>query len=258
MPSSPRPSLEPRRPQISNDAGGFYCEHLWLTLLRWAETPACTVGRNDHGEPLCGFLHVPADDATCQGPAIGYTRGQSRSDLQALLTQVLAQWLPHCRRAHVRVLVTGYDNWGEIIDNPTAAFARDPLLAQGALVRALGRPLRVTAENAFYSGFYQRQYASLGRHALSCVTLRGQVFAVDDRTLGQGPASLARALHKFHPHIVLSLGVACSRPHYCCELHATDRGLDATGTQHIAQAAGTGLIRTNAALARALVAYPLL
>lgn len=158
----------------SRDAGGFYCEHVLFASLS-AAAPGTRVG----------FLHIP-DDAATYG-------GASR-DLEAVARvthAVLQPWL----RPDVRLLITGFGPWEDIVDNPSGAF-----------VDSRGHEL------SHHVGM-----------------LHAAVLPVDDRAIDGGPVSI-QALHRdLCPDVVLSLGVIANRDldekQFRLEGCATDRNL---------------------------------
>ena len=213
-----------RAVRVSTDAGHFYCNHMLWAISQWAAQPDSSVGRNAHGEPLIGFLHVPGDDATTVAGSVGYARKQAQSELRSVVGAAVLGLVAEAVRAGVvgpvRVLLTGYGNWGLVTDNPTAAF-----------VRGL-------------------------RGAMGPLQLRRRVFGVTDTTIDGGALSVQALLARLRPHVVVALGVAVERGDFCVEVRADDSGLHPLGLRHLDHAPARVTLADNFAIARAILHRP--
>ncbi|MSQ84495.1 MAG: hypothetical protein EXR77_16715 [Myxococcales bacterium] len=208
---------------VSKDAGQFYCEHVYFAAQIEAALPTSSVCRNSAGEVLVGFLHVPPDRLTTAG-STSMGRRQGRRWTRALVVQALCGWDPELEiqlaEQPRRVLLTGFGNWGVVIDNPSGAFVATRVRTHKLLPRSV-------------------QWFS-------------HVLPVSDAAVDGGPASIQQAIRACAPHVVISLGVATQRAGYSVEVSATDGGFDSHTGSHIEALPPRTTLPDNWALAKVL------
>lgn len=207
-------------------AGAYYCAHVLWLCSQWARDPASTVERDRQGDPLVGFLHVPADPETTGDGA------RPRRERHARTVRVLACALRgvldeldalDARHPDRRVLLTGFGPFAAVVDNPTGDLVADDESVAEALALALGtaptllpsldagpRPLRL----------HRAGRARVGRLLLD----------VDDGSLDhRREGSLPWALGALEPHAVIAMGVHRASGMYRVELEPTTAGLRLDG-----------------------------
>lgn len=247
------PLLGPSWPETreSVDAGGYYCAHLlWVGASAAASSP--DVLRDEAGDPLAGFIHVPADPWTLRAVEDSEAaRVRHDATIQVVGAVLRGGWetAVSSGAAGLRALVTGFGPFREVANNPTGAFVRDPDALEAAVGRAMtpGRTARFEDELT-------------EAHSLVGVT-RGslQVYArsltVDDDCLARGGAGALRTLlAATRAQLWVGLGVSRS-PHYRVEVRPSDVALDlnAGDPQHTAGLAERTELPANRSLVRALV-----
>lgn len=253
-----------KRVAHGTDAGNFYCEHMFYATQKEAAKPGSSVAKNAEGESLTGFLHLPGDREATADAAEGYKRKDSGKDARAVVGSALRGWidtaLPKAGSGPVRMLLTGYGNWGSVVDNPTGAFVSSKRNLDAAMTKAFGPAELLTKSGAeidkaagpkmnYTTWSYKVKIAGLVRE----VQLRGQVFPVADEAIDKGPQSVQAAMGQFAPHGVLSMGVAVGREDFLAEHHADDGGLDKSGKKHQDGAAPRHEMPDNYALARGIL-----
>lgn len=250
-----------KRVAHGTDPGDFYCEHMFFSTQNAAGQAGSSVLRNGQGEAMTGFLHVPGDREATGDLANPYTRKDSRKDTQAVVGAGLRGYVDEALQqvgsGPVRILLTGYGNWGSVVDNPTGAFVSskrnlDQAMLQGfgaALLTPRGSEVERSAgpEHVYKTWSYRVLVGGQERE----IVLRGQVFPVADSTIDGGAASVQQAMADFSPHAVLSMGVAVGHDDFLAEHHADDGGLDADHKRHDGSAPRTDL-PDNYALPRAI------
>lgn len=195
--------------RTSDNAGSYYCAHAWWTLSCWASEGDASAARDPEGEPLIGFLHVPADPETT-GDAQETVRDR-HAVLRQVVASALAGWLEHLPKDG-RVLLTGFSTFAGVVDNPTGAFAGDLDEVARAVALATGADARIDAAASVVRG--------RGLEVLCAV------LPVDDRTLERARAgSLPELLRRVQPHAVLSMGVHRVTDHFRVEVAPTSAGL---------------------------------
>lgn len=248
------------------DPGDFYCEHAFYVAGREAHRPGTSIRRNAEGEPLVGFLHVPADAWTAQAGG-GYSQAVRHGATREVVGAALRGYVEDAARAPgagagpVRILLTGYTRFRSVADNPTgdfvshaenvdaamrAGFGADLLTLEGRPVPpARGAPPGMTLA-------YDVRDPATGRPRT--VLVHAQPLAVSDATLDPGRReSLQSAIRGFRPNAVLSMGVT-GGTEYRAEHHADNGGLRARGRgfRHDDGAAPSHANPDNYSLARAL------
>ena len=208
---------------VSKDAGQFYCEHVYFAAQTEAALPTSSVCRNAAGEVLVGFLHVPPDRLTTAG-STAMSRRQGRHWTRELVVQAVSGWHAdlECQLGEhsLRVLLTGFGNWGVVIDNPSGAFVATRV----------------------------REHKGLPRS----VRWFSHVLPVSDAAVDGGLASIQLAIRACAPHVVLSLGVATQRAGYSVEVSATDGRFDSHTGSHMEALPPRTTLPDNWALAKVL------
>jgi hypothetical protein len=234
--------------RTSTWAGDYYCGHTHFLVQRHAHHEHSNVLRDRQGHPLAGFLHVPAD-ARARGVEEGgddrhvVTRAILSRMLIGLLDEVRARPTPE--RA-VRVLLTGFEAFRGIVDNPTGAFASsvpelsrllDEVVPGASLERVTRGPSRVQVMADFV------------------VDVLGVSLPVSDEAYGDTRAMLPWALRVFQPHIVIGMGVHGGN-YYRVELEPNDAAfvVDSAGARHEDGRAIHERLPTNRSLVRAFLA----
>jgi len=245
------------------DAGDYYCEHMFFMAQNAASLPDASVLRNDRGEHMVGFLHVPGDSYRYQEPGTGgYTLAErhigTREVVGAALRGYFAAVAPQVGEGSVKLMVTGYDRFGGTRNNPTAEFVQkqenlDAAMAEAfgdQLVTPIGTPL---GEPDDFQGNYIYRVRDPASGAEREVILQAVCFPVDDTAIdGQGPRSIQGVIAASKPHSVLSMGVHGGRD-YEAEFHADcgELSLDPPPGHDTSARAGLSL-RDNFALAWAI------
>jgi hypothetical protein len=125
------------------DPGDFYCEHMFYLAQREAARAGTSLARNSEGEPLVGFLHFPDDPYSGGGRT--YTQEQRHAGAREVVGAALRGYFEEAaaadRKGPVKVLLTGYDTFMSIRDNPTGDFVRHPENLDAALAAAFGADL---------------------------------------------------------------------------------------------------------------------
>jgi pyrrolidone-carboxylate peptidase len=184
--------------EISDDAGGFYCEHCFYAARLAAP------------EAIVGFLHVPPDDGSALSQ--GFRHRATREVLGLAL-----RGLTSSSSSSLRLLVTGYRPWGRMQRNPSGDFVGHAgnldavVAAAGGVVVGVAGGVRL---------------ADVGGVR---VAVARQVLPVDDRAIDGGPQSIQAAIARHRPDVVISLGVHREITRYRVERMATDRRLRRDG-----------------------------
>ena len=220
------------RVEAGDDAGGYYCEHVYYLALRAAAEELAAVLRDEAGDPLVGFLHLPRD----QDRPGSATRHQQTAEVVAAALRgwaaVAASCLPE--GTQLRLLLTGFGPFRDVTDNPSGDFVR----GEEGLTRAC----------ALLGGTFAH-----GEAAVACGPPRGRLslrlhrhhLAVDATALDGSWASIQGAMARTAPHAVLCLGLGKAAT-YVAERRATPRDLAAHG----GPAAPLDEVRASGALAR--------
>lgn len=243
-----------------DDPGKYYCEHLFYTLLESADRADSSILTNEYGEKLVGFLHVPADPY-CRGKQPAPADDSRHTDTRRVVAAALRGYLmPLLNRPHeteLRVLITGFDAFRRITDNPTGAFVGDKENLNAAMTLAIGDQLAaVTAPETAPTGGTVHGYELRPAGSTAPVTVRllAQRLPVADEPLqANGNASIHATLATFQPHAVLAMGVASNarRGDYRVEHHADDANW--RDGRHVVRMAPTHSLPANFALARAIL-----
>ena len=212
--------LLPTGPEVrlSEDAGGYYCAHVFFLANQLACQAAARPGlvENGHGEPLVGFLHVPRDPAcTFAAPVVPQVvrHAKTRVVVAAALRGYVEDALAADVSGPVRLLVTGFGPFRDVLSNPTGDFVSREENLRTCLALAFGPSLVLDGAAV--------KVLEGERAKLSRLKARAQVagrevplevgFAclpVDDDALDPGRTdSLPGLLDRFRPHALLCLGV---------------------------------------------------
>lgn len=214
---------------ISDDAGGFYCEHCFF---------AARVAAPD---AVVGFLHVPPDI----GDNVSQARRHAgtREVLACALRGLVSSSSQSLSSSSLRLLLTGYRPWGKVRRNPSGDFVAHAgnvdavIAAAGGVVVGVAGGLRV------------------GDIGSVRVTVARQVLPVDDRAIDGGPLSVQAAIARHTPDVVISLGVHRESARFRVERVASDRRLRRAGAfaHDEAVVVATEVLPPDERLARAIV-----
>ncbi|MDP2345944.1 MAG: hypothetical protein Q8O67_33700 [Deltaproteobacteria bacterium] len=242
-----------------DDAGEFYCEHAFFSAQLVATEPGSAIARNLEGDALVGFLHVPRDDVTgLPGPTAD--QAQRHRGTREIVGAALRGFVDDVARADplgvVRVLLTGYLQWGEVENNPSGDFVAHRDNVDAAMGLGFGR-LLVTSEgkavddDAGGAVWRYRVRALEGGHRE--VEIKTRCLSVDDDAIDGGSRSLQGAMRSFLPHAVLSMGVHKGSA-WIAEHHADDARLGERDglPAHDKQAVARTTMPDNFSLARAI------
>jgi hypothetical protein len=241
----------------SSWAGAYYCAHVLWLASQWAAEERSTIARDRHGDPLVGFLHIPADPETNGG---GNRSSRERHAVTArVLACALRGVLDELERApgtnaherERRVLVTGFGPFAAIVSNPTGDLVAD----DGVMAEALALAAGTAAASIDLLEAIDAGARRLHVHAAGATRLGRLLLDVDDHALDHGRAgSLPWALQRFSPHAVISLGVHRASAMYRVELEPTTAGLrlDGGAPRHERGRPLDARAPVNRALARAI------
>jgi pyrrolidone-carboxylate peptidase len=222
---------------LSEDAGSFYCSHVFFASTQLARQPGSSILKNGEGAPLTSFLHVPPD-AESFGPIQPRPNAERFAQLRTMVGLALRGYAleaaPQLQGQPLRVLVTGFATSGAVHSNPTGAFVTsvgdlDASMAQAFRIAGPGEREQVTRDGARVR--YTILEPTAGLPATIQVELRR--LAVGDAAISGGPESIQRRVQDFEPHAVLSLGVRDGRTHYVVETSADDSALRAKGAGYV-------------------------
>lgn len=230
-----------------SDPGDFYCEHAFFTTTAAAFRADTSILKNAHGEVLTGFLHVPSDAFTYttanQAEKVQAERHSERRDIvgaaiRGFYEDARPQLDNNVDGGAFRMLLTGYLQWGSVVDNPTGDFTGHTENVDAAMRRAFGSDLltregRVvdTRENAAGMKSTTLEYRvtdAKASNGVRVIFVEAAQLPVTDAAINGGDASLQRLIERGRPHAVMSMGVAGGSA-YQAEFHADDGGLRVDG-----------------------------
>lgn len=215
-----------------DDPGDFYCEHAFFTSQQAAELATSSVVRNAKGERLVGFLHVPRDAATDHPTPVTDQAGRhkgTRDVVGAALRGMVEDAAGAAGKGPVRVLLTGYLQWGSVQNNPTGDFVSHQENLDAAMANGFGKALltpvgtRVGGDADHDVVRYRVRDPLSGRKREVLIEVRR--LPVSDDAIDGGPQSLQTAIAKFGPHAVINMGVHGGAD-FIAEHHADDGGID--------------------------------
>lgn len=207
-------------------AGAYYCAHVLWVCSQWARDPESPVERDGEGDPLVGFLHVPADPETTGDGT------RPRRERHARTVRVLACALRGVldeldaldpRHPDRRVLLTGFGPFAAVVDNPTGDLVTDDETVAAALALALGAPPILLP--SLDAGPRPLRLHRAGRARVGRLLLDVDDGSLDHRQDG----SLPWALAALEPHAVIAMGVHRASSIYRVELEPTTAGLRLDG-----------------------------
>jgi pyrrolidone-carboxylate peptidase len=211
--------------EVSDDAGGFYCEHCFYAARLAAP------------DAVVGFLHVPPDAGGDTSQAF---RHRATREVLGLALRGL---VGASSSSSLRVLLTGYRPWGRVRRNPSGDFVAHAGNLDAVVAAAGGVIVGVQG------GLRLADVAGVR------VSLARMVLPVDDRAIDGGPRSIQAAIVRHRPDVVVSLGVHRDVDRYRVERFATDRRLRRDGPlahdEGVAEA--THRLPPDERLARAIV-----
>lgn len=236
----------------SSWAGAYYCAHvLWLTT-QWARGDKSLIEHDGHGDPLVGFLHVPADPETTGDGARPRRERHARTAhvlacaIRGVIDELHALDPHHPER---RVLLTGFGPFAAVVDNPTGDLVADDETMADVLSLALSTVPTLLPPLA--AGGRELRIHRAGRARFGRLLLDVDDGALDHRAEG----SLPWALSELAPHAVIAMGVHRTSSNYRVELEPTTAGLrlDGAAPRHERGRPVDARGPVNRALARAIV-----
>ncbi len=254
-----------------DDPGDFYCEHMLFSSQQVASAPNSSVLENKAGETLTGFLHVPSDDFTRSSTRTGYELSERHAATSQVVGAALRGYTEDIAAQNpegpIRLLVTGYDQFSYVRNNPTGEFVSHRENLDAAMQSAFGDAL-LTKEGVVTGGVAEGEEVGL----LEGQTLRYEIrdpqtgepreiqlsthlFPVDDRAISPtSEGSIQSVMERLQPQAVLSMGVA-GEGSYKAEHRADSGGLQRSEegeASHDWNASGNVQLRDNFSLARAI------
>ena len=247
------------------DPGDFYCEHAFYTQQRFAAEVG--IKKNDHGEPLCGFLHVPWDDLTSRSADAPVDVAQRYAAHRKVVGAAFFGYFEAAKTKvdtgkPVTILITGYGPFMSASNNPSGGFVSDRSNIDAAMKEAFGTALltkkgKLLNDRAGGSpdDTISLQYRVNDHGKPRDIVIVAERLHVADVEFDNGdPGSLVGALKAVKPDAALSLGVHGGSS-FLVEHHADDGGLviDANGNaRHDDAKEPTHAFLDNYALARAV------
>lgn len=220
-----------------SDPGDFYCEHAFFTSTHAALEAGSSILRNQSGEVMTGFLHVPSDSFTYDA-SLTPVQSERHADRQQIVGAAIRGFYEEARGqidGDFRMLVTGYLQWGGVVNNPTGDFTGHTENIDAAMRAAFGADLLSSTGKAVQTATdaggmsrtqlsYQVQDAK-APGGVRTVLIDAAQLPVSDHAINGGASSLQRLIEHGKPHAVLSMGVAGGSSAYQAEFHADDGGL---------------------------------
>lgn len=248
------------------DPGDFYCEHAFFGAQLEASRPDSSVVTNQHGESLVGFLHLPSDPYANQTERTGYTQDSRHAGTREVVGAALRGYYEQIRAQEpdssqpIRILLTGYDTFGSIQNNPTGDFVAHPENVDASMRRGFGDALLsssgtlVSTEGEPPAQRWRYEVRDPQDGQTREVFVTTGVFPVADRSIDpNSSASIQDLMRRSESQAVLSMGVS-PWSEYRAEHHADSGGLRRTAESvvHDESAPDTVVLRDNYSLARAI------
>jgi pyrrolidone-carboxylate peptidase len=222
---------------LSEDAGSFYCSHVFFAATQQARQPGSSILKNGEGAPLTSFLHVPADaeSFSTMKPRPNAERfAQLRTMVGLAIRGYALEAAPQLQGQPLRVLVTGFATSGAVQSNPTGAFVGsvgdlDASMAQAFRIAGPGEREQVSKEGA------RVRYTILEPTAALPTTIHVELrrLEVGNSAVSGGADSIQKRIQDFSPHAVLSMGVKDGMTNYTVEISADDSALRAKGSGYV-------------------------
>ncbi len=200
----------------SEDAGAYYCEHAFCINVQSAHYSP-RMGVDASGEKLVGFLHV-APDVHLFGNTT-YSQAKRHQKTRVIMAAALKGYFSALLEnqpgsEEYRILLTGYEKFETIVNNPTQDFISNQENIDAAMEIAFGsKHQRISVADQ------RTQYVIMVDGEYKVLTIGTRSLSVDDRALN---TTLPDAIRSFNPNAVISMGVGHS---YTVEVRATDAGL---------------------------------
>jgi pyrrolidone-carboxylate peptidase len=248
------------------DPGNFYCEHIFFEVELEAARAESSVLSNHRGEKLVGFLHVPSDayaDGTVAPPSESERQAKTRRVIAAALRGFYDELLQQMGNATPSLLLTGYDRFMTVVNNPTGEFVSHKENLDASMAIAFG-PNLVTPEGQLVGALRDApEGGATFRYQLKTQTgttrevlLSAVRFPVDDTTISASSGrSIQTAMRALSPSAVICMGVADSVP-YLAEHRADSGGMrrSPSDSKHDDSQPDKARLEDNFALARAIQA----
>lgn len=244
--------------ELGTDPGDFYCEHMFFSAQIAASLPGSTVCTNKAGEKLVGFLHLPSDAHT-SGELPVESQDARHEKTRQVVGAALRGYYEAARGQSgggpVRLLLTGYDTFGWVKNNPTGDFVTHPENLDATMKLAFGSALLSVSEGQSQGALLERRYTvQQGKHPREIVLSAIRFDVADPAIDPKASGSIFGIMKAVGPHAVLSMGVAGEGP-YRAEFRADSGGLDRKqGAAHVEGEGDAVRLRDNYALGRAIEA----
>ena len=207
------------------DPGDFYCEHAFFTSSVEASSPGSSVLKNNSGEVLTAFLHNPSDAFTydkAKTPVQRERHAERRQIIGAAIRGYYDDARGQIGDAPFRMMITGYLQWGSVVNNPTGDFVAHHANIDAAMKAAFGDAL-MTPHGKGNGTVLEYKIFDAGK--IRKIDIDAVALPVSDDAINGGPQSLQSEMAQFKPHAVLSMGVAGGSPTFLAEFHADNGGL---------------------------------
>ena len=251
-----------------SDPGDYYCEHAFFMGQEEAQRNGSTIVPNSQGEKLVGFLHVPRD-IYLEGGSPKHSQAERHASTREVIGAALGGYVTEAAANvaadPVRVLVTGYDKFEDVVNNPTGDFVSHAENLDAAMQVAFGdRLLSKRGRHVAVAGMpagdvaveYRVRDAADGR--VRHVQVLGLKLPVEDSAIDPAQAgSLPAVIRATGSHAVISMGVCCSEGKvFLAERHADSGGLLLEPTvMHDSSATASRSFADNYSLARAIASH---
>jgi pyrrolidone-carboxylate peptidase len=247
MPSDEKPPIQvaPHAPGIvkSQDAGGYYCGHLYFLLHQVVKTPRPLSERFEAG-PCVGFLHVPQDEWMTV-PRGTKTPVERHLSLHEIWTDIFRGLLAR-QVSGLRLLISGFGPFAQVTHNPTEDFIEHhTALLLDAMDCAFDGQKKIQA-NDWDLGFdgAKRETSrhppdGLRLHNVIDVpdlkwTIGTVILPVNDACLQTDPTSGLGFLESwFRPNAAIAMGVARGEHHFRVECVAKNDNLEMVDGRYI-------------------------
>lgn len=220
--------------KLSEDAGTYYCEHVFYLAERSSRERLSSIKKNSYGDSLVGFLHVPSDSSTFSGRTrapkrdMGMIQDGLASAIHGYVKEIRAQQT--VANSVIRILLTGFGSFNDISDNPTEAFLSESTNMLDSVQKAFpfSRVEILSANNKYF--FSIKQNDSSQSFYLEVLT---HVMPVSDLAINWGSGvSILDKIQSFKPQAVISMGVMGVKKYLRVESRSSDANIKSVGGQN--------------------------
>jgi pyrrolidone-carboxylate peptidase len=199
----------------SRQAGGYFCEHALFAALHWEKATPGIIGLTPAAEPLIGFLHVPEAHDEPDSP-------NRHLDTVWILARILSKLTAYLDKDRITFLLTGYDAFGHITNNPTGHLVQSSASLEQLCHALTGTwmPGSVIQTDGGMIIEGKLHHAKDRRSELRLVTHELPVAA---EAVNGGRGSIQSHLAKERPDAAILMGIASKTDHYRLETWATQK-----------------------------------